>query len=123
MSDGVRSPRLGPPLLAALLVAAPLLSGPVHAQVVTDGSVGPKASLSGPAVEIGADLGTQRGDNLFHSFETFGIAPGQTATFTEPGIVKTTLLPPAAPLAEGPAITLLVLLCHKPDSGPIESRT
>jgi filamentous hemagglutinin family protein len=83
MSNGVHSHRLGPPLLAALLVA-----GPVQAQIVTDGTVGPKVSLRGGEIEIGADLGTRRGDNLFHSFEKFGIATGQTATFTGPGTVK-----------------------------------
>src|SRR3954470_16478322 len=83
MSDGVRSHRLGPPLLAALLAA-----GPVQAQIVTDGTVGPKVSLRGGQVEIGADLGTRRGGNLFHSFEKFGIATGQTATFTGPGTIR-----------------------------------
>jgi filamentous hemagglutinin family protein len=83
MSDGVRSSRLGLPLLAALLAA-----GPVPAQIVTDGSLGRRESLSGPEVEIGADLGTRRGDNLFHSFERFGIATGQTATFTGPGDIR-----------------------------------
>ena len=103
MADDLRSHRLGPPLLVALLVAA----GPVQAQIVTDGSVGPKVSLSGGQIEVGANLGARSGDNLFHSFETFGIATGQTATFTGPGIIKTALLPPAVTLAEGPAITLL----------------
>ncbi len=83
MLDIALSPRIGPPLLAALLAAAP-----VQAQIVTDGSVGPKVSLRGGEIEIGADLGTRRGDNLFHSFEKFGIATGQTATFTGPGTVK-----------------------------------
>jgi filamentous hemagglutinin family protein len=83
MSDGVRSRRLGPLLLAALLAA-----GPVQAQIATDGSVGPKVSLRGGEIEIGADLGTRRGDNLFHSFEKFGIATGQTTTFTGPGDIK-----------------------------------
>ena len=83
MSDGVRAHRLGPPLLAALLAAAP-----VQAQIVTDGSVGPKVSLHGGQIEIGADLGSRRGANLLHSFEKFGIATGQTATFTGPGMVK-----------------------------------
>src|SRR4051794_11369360 len=83
MSDGFRSHRLAPPLLAALLAA-----GPVQAQIVTDGTVGPKISLRGSEIEIGADLGTRRGDNLFHSFEKFGIATGQTATFTGPGTIK-----------------------------------
>jgi filamentous hemagglutinin family protein len=83
MPHGLPSCRLGPPLIAALLFA-----GPVHAQIVTDGSVGPKVSLRGGQIEIGADLGSRRGDNLFHSFEKFGIATGQTATFTGPGAIK-----------------------------------
>src|SRR5687768_532347 len=83
MSDRTLSLRLGPPLLTALLAATP-----VHAQIVTDGTVGPKVSLSGGEIKIGADLGTRRGDNLFHSFEKFGIATGQTATFTGPGAIK-----------------------------------
>src|SRR4051812_23500211 len=83
MPHGLPSCRLGPPLIAALLTVAP-----VQAQIVTDGSVGPKVSLSGSSVEIGATLGTRSGDNLFHSFEKFGIATGQTATFTGPSTIK-----------------------------------
>src|SRR3954468_6502449 len=83
MPHGLPSCRLGPPLIAALLFA-----GPVHAQIVTDGSVGPKVSLSGSQVDIGADLGTRRGDNLFHSFERFGIVPGQTVTFRGSDTIK-----------------------------------
>jgi filamentous hemagglutinin family protein len=83
MSDRVRSHWLGPSLLAALLA-----TGPVQAQIVTDGSVGPKVSLSGGEIKIGAELGSRRGDNLFHSFEKFGIATGQSATFTGPGAIK-----------------------------------
>src|SRR3954463_12348633 len=83
MADRVRSHRIGPLLLTALLAA-----GPVQAQIVTDGSLGPKVSLRGGEIEIGADLGTRRGDNLFHSFEKFGIATGQTATFTGPSTIK-----------------------------------
>jgi hypothetical protein len=83
MSDGVRSHGICPLLLAAFLAA-----GPVQAQIVTDGTVGPKVSLSGGQIEIGADLGSRRGDNLFHSFEKFGITTGQTATFTGPGTIK-----------------------------------
>jgi hypothetical protein len=64
MPHGLSLCRLGPPLLAALLTTAP-----VQAQIVTDGSVGPKVSLRGGEIEIGANLGTRRGDNLFHSFE------------------------------------------------------
>src|SRR3954470_9308197 len=83
MSGRVRSHRLSPLLLAALLAA-----GPVRAQIITDGSVGPQVSLSGSSVEIGANLGTRTGDNLFHSFEKFGIASGQSATFTGPGTIR-----------------------------------
>src|SRR4051794_5094886 len=83
MPHGLPSCGLGWPLLAALLVAAP-----VQAQIVTDGSVGSKVSLHGGEIEIGANLGTRTGDNLFHSFETFGIATGQTATFTGPGDIR-----------------------------------
>src|SRR3954468_7451639 len=83
MPDGVRSHRLGLPLLTALLAATP-----VQAQIVTDGTVGPKVSLRGGEIEIGANLATRRGDNLFHSFEKFGIATGQTATFTGPGTIR-----------------------------------
>src|SRR4051812_25157260 len=83
MSDDFRSRGLGLLLLAALLAA-----GPAQAQIVTDGSVGPKVSLSGGEIKIEADLGTRRGGNLFHSFEKFGIAPGQTATFTGPDSIR-----------------------------------
>jgi filamentous hemagglutinin family protein len=83
MSDEVRSHSSGPLLLMVLLAA-----GPVQAQIVTDGSVGPKVSLQGGEIKIGADLGSRRDDNLFHSFEKFGIATGQTATFTGPGDIK-----------------------------------
>src|ERR671910_1478533 len=82
MSDRVLSPRLGL-LLAALLAAAP-----VQAQIVTDGTLGPKVSLQGGEIKIGADLGSRRGANLFHSFEKFGITTGQSATFTGPGDIK-----------------------------------
>ena len=83
MPHGFPSCRLVRPLLAALLAV-----GPVQAQIVTDGTVGPKVSLRGGEIEIGADLGARRGDNLFHSFEKFGIATGQTATFTGPGTIR-----------------------------------
>jgi filamentous hemagglutinin family protein len=83
MPHGLPSCRLSAPLIAALLAAAP-----VQAQIVTDGSVGPKVSLHGGQIEIGANLGTRTGDNLFHSFERFGIATGQTATFTGPGDIR-----------------------------------
>ena len=48
----------------------------------------PRSACRGGQIEIGADLGTRRGGNLFHSFEKFGIATGQTATFTGPGDIR-----------------------------------
>src|SRR4051812_42176880 len=88
MPHGLSLCRLGLCRIGSLLLAALLAAAPVQAQIVTDGSVGPKVSLRGGEIEIGANLGTRRGDNLFHSFEKFGIATGQTATFTGPGDIK-----------------------------------
>ncbi len=51
------------------------------ADATTDGSVGPRQSLSG-AFTIPQSLGALRGSNLFHSFARFGIDPGESATFT-----------------------------------------
>ncbi|MFC5357743.1 filamentous hemagglutinin N-terminal domain-containing protein [Azospirillum himalayense] len=58
------------------------------AQIATDGTTGPRVSLSGNLVEIGAGLGTQAGGNLFHSFDRFNVNQGQTVTFTGPGNVR-----------------------------------
>lgn len=55
-----------------------------HSQIATDGSVGSAQSLAGPNYAIGAGLGIQRGANLFHSFSTFNINTGESATFTGP---------------------------------------
>jgi filamentous hemagglutinin family protein len=66
---------------------AVLGAGAAHAGAVTDGSVGAVQSLSG-AMTVPQTLGTVRGGNLFHSFARFGIAVGESATFTtvDPGI-------------------------------------
>jgi filamentous hemagglutinin family protein len=58
------------------------------AQVVTDGTTGPGQALSGPDYAIDADLGTQAGSNLFHSFEEFSIRTGESATFSGPGNIE-----------------------------------
>ncbi|MDB5850320.1 MAG: exported protein of unknown function, partial [Rhodoferax sp.] len=53
------------------------------AQIRTDGSVGPAAqALAGPAFLIPQTLGRVAGGNLFHSFSTFNIGSGESATFT-----------------------------------------
>ena len=58
------------------------------AQIVTDGTVGLATSLSGPEMTIGAELGSTRGANLFHSFQRFDIPTGQRATFTGPEQIR-----------------------------------
>lgn len=57
---------------------------PVLGQVVTDGTVGAVTTLSGPQMQVTADLGTARGGNLFHSFRSFSIPSGQSAVFSGP---------------------------------------
>jgi len=54
----------------------------ISAQVITDGSVGPQVSLDSLDLVVAESIGTRTGDNLFHSFETFNIDFGGSATFT-----------------------------------------
>lgn len=58
------------------------------AQIVTDGTMGAAASLSGPDYAVSSDLGQQIGGNLFHSFETFDINTGESATFSGPAGIQ-----------------------------------
>ncbi|MDM8558950.1 filamentous hemagglutinin N-terminal domain-containing protein [Candidatus Parabeggiatoa sp. HSG14] len=64
-----------------------LFSIHLSAGVVTDGSVGPRLDLPGIDYQIGADLGQQKGDNLFHSFQDFNLQNWESATFSGPGSV------------------------------------
>ena len=57
------------------------ISTSVFAEVVTDGSLGAITNLSGQMI-IPQSLGTTAGDNLFHSFKTFNIQTGESASFT-----------------------------------------
>ncbi len=73
-----------PLALAAALAAAlsaTLGGGLAHGAAVTDGSMGAVQSLSGQFV-VPQTLGQLRGNNLFHSFNSFSIARGEAATFT-----------------------------------------
>ncbi|MEA3187085.1 MAG: hypothetical protein QOD99_915 [Chthoniobacter sp.] len=63
----------------------------LHAGIVADGSLGPGSSLSGPNFSIPASLGKKAGPNLFHSFSTFNIAMGESATFSGPADVQNVL--------------------------------
>ena len=69
--------------ILGLVIGSP--AGPALSQIATDGTVGPATSLSGPDFTISSSLGTQTGANLFHSFQTFHIQTGESATFTGPG--------------------------------------
>ncbi|HBA89497.1 MAG TPA: hypothetical protein DCZ75_16375 [Geobacter sp.] len=56
-----------------------------RADIVRDGSLGTNsAPISGPDYAILPDHGKQAGTNLFHSFSTFNVGTGETATFTSP---------------------------------------
>jgi filamentous hemagglutinin family protein len=63
-------------------------SAAASAQIVTDGTVGPATRLSGPEMTVGAELGSTRGANLFHSFQRFDIPTGHQATFTGPDQIQ-----------------------------------
>ena len=58
-----------------------LLPNVSAAQAVTDGTVGAVESLSGHFT-VPQSLGSTTGNNLFHSFKTFNINTGESATFT-----------------------------------------
>ncbi|TAN48297.1 MAG: filamentous hemagglutinin N-terminal domain-containing protein, partial [Methylococcaceae bacterium] len=55
--------------------------GQLRAAVVTDGTLGPATALQG-RFEIGQNLGTRVGPNLFHSFRSFNLGRNESATFT-----------------------------------------
>jgi len=55
-----------------------------YAEVTLDGTLGFGGALEGPHYQIGAELGQQRGGNLFQSFSHFNINTGESATFSGP---------------------------------------
>jgi filamentous hemagglutinin family protein len=61
---------------------------PTHAQIVLDGSLGPADTLIGPDYQIGAELGQQRGGNLFHSFSEFNLQANEIASFNGPNSIQ-----------------------------------
>jgi filamentous hemagglutinin family protein len=67
--------------LALIGIGATLLANPLHAEVTFDGTLGPAGTLSGN-FDIPDSFGTQVDSNLFHSFSTFNINTGESATFT-----------------------------------------
>lgn len=73
-------------VLGGLLAMAMNLTA--TAQISMDGSLGPAGALAGPNYAITADLGQQRGGNLFHSFGQFSIQTGESAVFSGPNSVS-----------------------------------
>jgi filamentous hemagglutinin family protein len=65
-----------------------ILSIPTPAQIVLDGSLGAADALLGPDYQIGAELGQQRGGNLFHSFSEFNLQPNEIASFNGPNSIQ-----------------------------------
>ena len=59
-----------------------IISLSLHAEIVTDGSVGAAQNLLGPNFSIPETLGSRSGNNLFHSFQRFNINNGEQAIFT-----------------------------------------
>jgi filamentous hemagglutinin family protein len=77
------------PLAGLAVMAAPLPHGTARAQNITvDGRLSAAQTLAGPDYRIGAELGQQRGGNLFHSFGRFGLNAGESATFAGPASVN-----------------------------------
>jgi len=71
-----------------LILTLSASSNLVHAEISTDGTMGTATSLNGPNFTISEQLGKLAGDNLFHSFNTFNIHSGETATFTGNASIK-----------------------------------
>ncbi len=59
-----------------------------YAEVVLDGTLGISGSLNGPNYSITSDLGTQVGQNLFHSFSLFNLDSNESAVFKGPDTVS-----------------------------------
>lgn len=73
------------------------LCGFTFAEVVTDGTLGGSKGPVGPGTIPGVGnttyhitdaLGKQAGQNLFHSFSSFNVGTGESATFTGPGGIQ-----------------------------------
>ena len=76
---------------AALLFSFPLLVEAVTTNITLDGSLGGRSgpvTLNNGNYAITADMGKQRGGNLFHSFGQFTVGTGDTAQFSGPSSVS-----------------------------------
>jgi filamentous hemagglutinin family protein len=67
-------------LVFGTILSSALVAGP--GSVVTDGTLGTARAIAGPNYAITQSVGQTVGSNLFHSFATFNIGTGETATFS-----------------------------------------
>lgn len=73
----------------AMMVSSLVLVGEEGwAEIILDGSLGQQGEIAGPNYSISDDLGKIEGTNLFHSFQTFNLNTGESATFTGPSTVE-----------------------------------
>lgn len=81
-------------LVSVLAILAVLVPPGAQAEISVDGTLGGPA---GPVSKVDdnylitEDLGSLRGSNLFHSFDSFDINTGESATFTGPSNVENIL--------------------------------
>ncbi len=71
-----------------LFIGAAIMTVAAKAEITTDGSLGAVNNLTGPDYIVSDTLGQIRGANLFHSFTTFNIDSGESATFAGPASVE-----------------------------------
>lgn len=69
------------------------------AQVVLDGKFGSNAAVAGPNFAITPEMGSTRGNNLFHSFQKFDLQAGDVATFSGPANIQNVLTRVTGPTA------------------------
>lgn len=62
-----------------------------NADIVTDGSLGERATLTGNTLSITQELGQRVGNNLFHSFQEFNLNSQQTAIFSGSSDIQTVI--------------------------------
>ncbi|KJR41675.1 filamentous hemagglutinin family outer membrane protein [Candidatus Magnetoovum chiemensis] len=70
-----------------ILAAALLIPAQSYSEITLDGTLGQSGSINGPNYEIGAGMGQQLDQNLFHSFGAFNVYEGEKATFTGPSAI------------------------------------
>ena len=71
-----------------LFITNLLIFSPLHAEIITDGTLGAKLNLPGTDFQVDAKLGQQHGGNLFHSFQEFNLQSHESATFSGPDSVQ-----------------------------------